>query len=346
MFCFYFLFSLKAFCFILITKYTTFGNTKDSEYYHAMALKNEVVTNAVNYWPVILNFLNRNGMYDREIVNGLIFIISGLVIPLLIAKIITSFKTVDNVNKKYFWIIAIVVSLYPTIFVLSLDITRDIPMLLIFLIDILLLRCSLENKNYFIKGVFTILFISLSIHLYDWREYLGISLIVSYFILILLSLKRITSPMILFFYMVCLVLFYKVGLLDPILSYRGAFGFEHGNSSIGIGLINKSWIEFILLYLYSVFLQFFGFHLVNVGAVFLFILESLPVIMLLIFLEKNKSIIGGLEKYLLIFCLVYLTVWGLGNDNIGTAMRLRIFNYIAIFISAYMVFLKKKTYKI
>lgn len=41
---------------------------------------------------------------------------------------------------------------------------------------------------------------------------------------------------------------------------------------------------------------------------------------------------------LIIFFVVCSTVWLLGNDNLGAAVRLRVYNYIAIFISCMMVF--------
>lgn len=35
----------------------------------------------------------------------------------------------------------------------------------------------------------------------------------------------------------------------------------------------------------------------------------------------------------MLFFILYMTVWLIGNDNLGTAIRLRMFNYIVILIA-------------
>jgi hypothetical protein len=39
--------------------------------------------------------------------------------------------------------------------------------------------------------------------------------------------------------------------------------------------------------------------------------------------------------------VVYGTVWIIANDNLGTAVRLRIFNYLAVFFVAASIYLMK-----
>jgi hypothetical protein len=45
--------------------------------------------------------------------------------------------------------------------------------------------------------------------------------------------------------------------------------------------------------------------------------------------------------FLLTFFVIYSTIWLLGNDNLGTAVRLRIPSYLVIFASMFIVYQTK-----
>ena len=51
-----------------------------------------------------------------------------------------------------------------------------------------------------------------------------------------------------------------------------------------------------------------------------------------------KSFIG---PFLITFFVIYTTIWLLGNDNLGTAVRLRIPSYLVIFASMFIVYQTK-----
>ena len=53
------------------------------------------------------------------------------------------------------------------------------------------------------------------------------------------------------------------------------------------------------------------------------------------------SLIKLMPPYLdviLVFFVIYTTIWALGNDNLGTAVRLRIPSYLAIFACMFIVY--------
>jgi len=137
---------------------------------------------------------------------------------------------------------------------------------------------------------------------------------------------------------VVLVLAKVSGVIDPILLYRESDGFSGGGATLDIGLLDKNPIMFLVYYLYSLFGQLFGLFLVNVNAVLVFFLESVPFILAFIYLFKNIRFMTRFSSFLLIFFVIYTTIWALGNDNLGTAVRLRIPSYLAIFACMFIVY--------
>ena len=58
---------------------------------------------------------------------------------------------------------------------------------------------------------------------------------------------------------------------------------------------------------------------------------------MLIYVIKNIKLADGFVRFLIIFFVIYASVWLIGNDNLGTAVRLRIYNYLAIYISFFYI---------
>jgi hypothetical protein len=50
---------------------------------------------------------------------------------------------------------------------------------------------------------------------------------------------------------------------------------------------------------------------------------------------------GDQVRLLLVFFVIYTTVWLLGNDNLGTAIRLRILSYLVIFACMFIAYQEK-----
>ena len=50
---------------------------------------------------------------------------------------------------------------------------------------------------------------------------------------------------------------------------------------------------------------------------------------------------GKFAIFLITFFVIYTTIWLLGNDNLGTAVRLRVPSYLVIFASMFIVYQTK-----
>jgi hypothetical protein len=138
-------------------------------------------------------------------------------------------------------------------------------------------------------------------------------------------------------------LLHSIGILDPLFACREIFSdiYAGSGSNIGLHFTEKTSIQFIVLYLYSGLLQLFGFYITSIKALVLFIAESIIFIFCVFYSIKNRRFLTPFLRYLLAFSVIYWTVWNIANDNLGTATRLRIYNYLAMFIIATSIYLKK-----
>ena len=143
-------------------------------------------------------------------------------------------------------------------------------------------------------------------------------------------------------YILLLGAFHYFGLFDQLFKYRETFAHINAGSTLGVNLFNVETIKFLFLAIYSVLSQLFGLYIISMGALFLFITESIPFIFGVIYIVRNRIYLTDFERFLLLFSLVYATIWCLANDNLGTAVRIRMFNYIAILIVAGALYIKKK----
>jgi len=336
------LFIIKSIIFFIIKFFLNYKNTADADLYDTLATQYDILDNSVNDWPVWLNYLNHLGLYDRDIITFFLFLTSSLVLPFLIATIIEKSAVIKFYKKnRFFWHIGIIVSLYPMFLLFSFDITRDIVMMLLFCIYIYIVQIMIKEKVFVLKSIYILIILAFSIYMFEWREYLGAALLTTLIFYKFLTFKFFNFWIVTIIYLIILCIAYKLGLIDVLLLYRGENGFSNGSSTIGIGLLNKNLIEFIILYLYSMLLQLFGFYLVNIGAIILFLIESVPFIFAVVYIFKNRMKLDEFELFLLLFSLLYMTVWVIGNDNLGTAMRLRMFNYIPVLIVFGILFIKK-----
>jgi hypothetical protein len=312
-----------------------FGGGNDSKYYHAYAVGN--IDNAVNFWPIMLRFLNEIGLYNRDILSLVLFITSVTLTPYLYYKLV---KDSDYSIKLVKAGAVFLIVYYPTIFFLTIDIYRDTFMFFILLLSLWIYKIMLEVGGW--KGfTYFLTFLSLAFLLFLLRPYLGVSLALTPFVyLIFLKTKRYVKTW-LFLYFLVLVLVKALGLIDPILLYREADVFNHGGSSLGINLLNTNSFTFIFYYLYSLFAQLFGLFLISFNAILVFILESVPFIFALFYVFKNIRFVTKFASFLLVFFVIYTTVWLLGNDNLGTATRLRIPSYLVIFACMFIMYQEK-----
>ena len=98
---------------------------------------------------------------------------------------------------------------------------------------------------------------------------------------------------------------------------------------------------FLFYYIYTILAHLFGLFLVNISAFTAFFLETVPFIVALIYVFKNIKFMNKFAIFLLTFFTIYYTVWLLGNDNLGTAVRLRIPSYLVIFACMFIIYQTK-----
>lgn len=65
---------------------TVFGGGNDADYYNAYAIGADYP--AVNFWPIILRFLNEMGFYNRNVITWVAFVISLTLQPYVYYKMV------------------------------------------------------------------------------------------------------------------------------------------------------------------------------------------------------------------------------------------------------------------
>jgi len=315
---------------------TVFGGGNDSDYYHDYAVG--LVPIAVNTWPVFLRFLNEMGLYNRNIISWITFVTSITLLPYLYYKMVKiQAEEIKPVMAGSFFLIVF----YPTMFFVTIDIFREVYMFTILLLCLLLYKKFLETN--WQKGyVYIFIYLGLTYLLYSLRPYLGFSLALTPLVYLIFSKTKRYLKIWIIFYFVVLVLVQSYGGIDSILMYRENFHrFATGGVTFGIGLLDKNPIMFLVYYFYSLLLQLFSLFLVNINAFLVFFLESIPFTLAFIYLFKNIKFMNRFVSFLLTFFVIYTTIWLLGNDNLGTAVRLRIPSYLIIFASMLIIYQTK-----
>lgn len=333
---------LKLLLFILVNSgllEVGLGGGNDSDYYDAYALG--YVDVAVNIWPVILRFFNDLDFYSRDVISYLFLFINLFIIPFLVAKLSgLNFKK----DQKYYLYSVLLCLIYPTLFFYTFDIYRDVFMVLSFLVGCWVVRKSLSSSTFISFSYFYILAILIGLFLLDLRPYLGYAFLLALVLWkIKLTKKRIFFFAILYFF--ALFVANYIGIFESLTEYREGFENElQGGSNLGLDFSNSA--MFLPNFILSALGQLFGLYLVNPFAVLLFVIETIPILFMLFFILKNIKYADGFIRFLIIFFVLYASVWLIGNDNLGTAIRLRLYNYLAIYICFFYILKLKSTYKI
>lgn len=311
------------------------GGGNDASYYHAYAIG--VIDIAVNVWPVILRFMSDIGLYNRDLISFILFLSTLTVIPYLLYRTVIYKEYNDKV--KVFLYVYFISSTYPTLYLFSLDVYRDIFMFIVLLMSWFFLRRYYNGSKLSFYNL--ILFFVLGYLCYLLRPYLGFAVIAAFFIYYFYTKTSKYTWLWVVLYALFLMIFQGLGLFSGLTEYRGIDGFTDGGSSLGIGLDGRSPVVFLGLFVLSFLGQVFGLFIVNAYAVILFIIESVPFILALRYIIKYKIYMSRFCHYLLAFFIVYTTIWVVGNDNLGTAVRLRFYSYMAIFICFFIVYQNK-----
>jgi hypothetical protein len=337
--------SILSFFTIKLFDINLFSNANDSDYYHAYAV-GQISGNAVNIWATFLRLLFSCGFYSRHVVSTLLYLqilLIALFVPRLLvftSNIGKQSYAVGQLIKKIRFAFALLVLISPTYFMLSLDLYRDIMMLTIFFLNCFIVENYISNAGV-IRFLLLIIFIINSFILFLFRPYLGLSMIISFF----LSALRFRSSLwgLLIIANFVLLCFFLFGIVDQILIYRSTFLDSPASTNLGIDLSSANLFTFNILFLYSAFLQLFGFQISSPLSLLFFMFETLPFIYCLYYSAKFSLYTDKFERYLLLFFLVYTSIWVLGNDNLGTAFRLRIPSYFSIYILYFRYVCRKLT---
>jgi hypothetical protein len=308
-----------------------YSSGNDSNLYHRYATYE--INSAPNFWPVVLRTLNDYGLYDRNMISVLIFGSTVTLIPWLVAKILRN-ETSPGVRGPARLVpstIVLIALIYPYVLLVSLDLYRDIPMLVITLVALLA-----AQKYFAARAVprlgYLGLFVLVSYVAYLFREYLGASLVLSFGLAIVLNRFKVTPAKILIASLFAVATAHFFGLFDSIITYRGELGFETGATSFGLGLVGTSVPAFFGKFLLSFSYQVLGLYVTGFALLVFFFLESVPVLFMIKQILAGSKYISSYCRFVFIFGLIYSFVWVIGNDNMGTALRLRIPTYFTILL--------------
>lgn len=318
--------------------FSGFAQGGDADYYHGFAIGN--IDFAVNIWPEILRYLNNNNFYSRLSLPFVLLFFSLVFIPLIVNKI------ADNTfryKQKYYLYLYLLCLIYPTLYFFTFDVYRDVFMLTCFLIGCLFVKKSLNSNNALAFITFFTFALLIGGFLTALRPYLGVGFIGALFLWNITFTKR---RLIVLSFLYLLVLFSAnyVGIFDSLTEYRA--GFEEGGNGSTLGLDFSSPAMFIPNFILSFLGQMLGLYITNPLAVILLVVETIPFLFMLIYVIKNVKWADKFVRFLIVFFVLYGSVWLIGNDNLGTAVRLRLYNYFAIYISFfYILNLKEQALK-
>lgn len=309
------------------------GGGSDASYYHSYAVGDADF--ATTIWPEILRWFNDLGLYNRNITSVLLFFSAVFIIPYLTVKM-TDLRGVKE--QKYRLGLFFIITIYPTLLFYSTDIYRDIFMIIVYLSILIIIKGVFFSYSILNRFILIIILLPFIFLLYRLREYLGISILLS-FLFVNLNFTKKRLIVFSFLYLVVLFLLNYIGLFSSITEYREGFEEAGGGSTIGLSFSNP--ILFIPNLILSFLAQMFGLYITNPFSLMVFLVESIPFIMCFFYIIKNIKYQDTFVRYLLLFFIIYASVWVIGNDNVGTAVRLRMFNYFAIYICAFYIMHKK-----
>lgn len=307
----------------------TLGGGSDADYYNGYAVGYFDV--AVNIWPVILRYFNNIGLYSRELTSYFLLFLNIFSIPALIIKLSgLNFKS----NQKYYFYSILVCLIYPTLFFYTFDIYRDVFMVFSFLVGCLIVKKLLYSLNFTSFIFYYLLAILMGFFLLALRPYLGYAFLLSLFLWkVKFTKNRLYFLTILYF--IVLFLANYLGFFESLTEYRSGFEEGEGGSTLGLDFSNPT--MFIPNFILSFLGQLFGLYITNPFAMVLFFIETIPFFLMLVYVIKNIKFADGFIRFLVIFFVLYGSVWLIGNDNLGTAVRLRMYNYLVIYVCFFYI---------
>lgn len=106
-----------------------------------------------------------------------------------------------------------------------------------------------------------------------------------------------------------------------------------GGSQMWINLHQPNYLLFCVQYIHSYFGNFFGplpWHIKSLSMGLLFMVETVPMILMLMFIWMKRKLLSQAQWLILIHAVVWIGLIALYNDNISTGTRLRVVAWIPI----------------
>lgn len=317
-----------------------FSSGNDSNLYDRYATYQ--IDNAPNAWPIILRQLNDWNVYDRRTVSLLLAASMVTFVPWMVARLMRNElpgKPAD-IGRRAIFTLVVLVAAYPSTMLFSLDIYRDPLMLCLFLAS------ALSAQKFFTTSgggrlAYVLLFGFFCSVCFVLRAYLGMSLVVAFAGSYSFRVVSLRPAMLMILTCVGVIAIYVLGLLNDVIAYRGEFGFQTGSSTFGLSLVGVSVPQFAYLLVLLSGYQVAGLYVFRPVFLLFFILESLPTIAMLIVALRNYRYLRQSGHFMLIFSIIYTLLWVIGNDNMGTALRLRMPTYLAFTVLFGMVYSRK-----
>lgn len=306
------------------------SSVPDADFYDDIA---RGYVNANNFWGNFLLFLNTNGFYSRSTLTHVIFFCSCILVPWLFSQILIKS---DREISKNDWRILILLALYPTLNIFSLDIFREVPMVLLFLAFLNVVRSLMSSHSGELVNVRNVVlfFVALLVLylLYRLRFYLSLALIIALLASCFFDFRKNFWKFVLLYFIVLQVAdlmgVFEWMKLEYRYTYAGAGSVYGIDFSSGFFLIN-----FLKSFSYNIY----GFYIYDRLSFAVFVIESVPALSASIYVFKNRRYANRFVGFLICFFFIYSGIWALGVDSLGTAVRYRIFSYLAIFLAVLII---------
>jgi len=300
----------------------------DSFYYDYLATGGRDAE-ILNLWAYLLVYLGEWGLYNRFFYTAIIIFVSSIIVPLAFIRLCGA-----NEGEKIRAGAIFLIVCYPALYIWSTDVFRDVFITFFTLLAFLTVDKLFSRQK--VGAAWTIVFFALCGLSFWLREYLGAALLLSYVMTSLGFgfLRYRAVAFILGLLVFCSL--YFAGILDPLILYRGVDGFTEGSLSLGISFYQLSLIELFFNIVRTPWYQLLGVLFINSATILFFLVESVPFLYMFWCVLRNRMTFKS-DFFVMNFFVVYTMFWLVGNDNLGTALRLRIPSYIAIAILFFRV---------
>jgi len=252
----------------------------------------------------------------------------------------------NTYNAKTLLLLAFL--LYPSLLSLNLSIYRDIWIYLFYVLSTYLtIKIMFFKERRFIDIVMLVFSLGM---LGAFRGYALFSYILGLAIYLfsrkMTSFIRIRSLILSAFFLFGIYYTFLIDFsifnisLERALDYRASFIDIHpGGSQMWISLNGSNYILFLINYLHSYMGNLLGplpWQISGIPTLLVFLIESIPMFLILRYLWKKKNQLTQVQKYILLQAFVWIAFIGITNDNLGAATRLRAIGWI-LFIIVFVV---------